>query len=145
MKKRLLERIRYEKGIIMKEKYINLLINKCMDLERSKVVFISYNKEIKSFIDLLVNKLNCLGVNDIYRDEVDEQEKHQILKDISIEDISTCDYFDCCIWDEYAKKNAKTFLKKRLHIIHERCIIMQVKQGKCIFIHSISGNTLHPD
>ena len=39
----------------------------------------------------------------------------------------------------------QTFLKKRLHIIHGRCIIMQVKQGKCIFIHSISGNTLHPD
>lgn len=40
---------------------------------------------------------------------------------------------------------AKNFLKKYLHIIHERCIIMQVKKGKCIFIHSISGNTLHPD
>lgn len=39
----------------------------------------------------------------------------------------------------------QTFLKKRLHIIHGRCIIMQVKHGKCIFIHSISGNTLHPD
>jgi len=39
----------------------------------------------------------------------------------------------------------QTFLKKYLHIIHERCIIMQVKHGKCIFIHSISGNTLHPD
>ena len=39
----------------------------------------------------------------------------------------------------------QTFLKKHLHIIHGRCIIMQVKQGKCIFIHSISGNTLHPD
>ena len=101
----------------MKEKYINLLINKCMDLERSKVVFISYNKEIKSFIDLLVNKLNCLGVNDIYRDEVDEQEKHQILKDISIEDISTCDYFDCCIWDEYAKKNAN-FLMFETEVPH---------------------------
>lgn len=40
---------------------------------------------------------------------------------------------------------AKNFLKKYLHIIHGRCIIMQVKHGECIFIHSISGNTLHPD
>lgn len=46
----------------------------------------------------------------------------------------------------YSRKILSTnFLKKRLHIIHERCIIMQVKHGKCIFIHSISGNTLHPD
>lgn len=94
----------------MQEKYINLLINKCMDLERSKVVFISYNKEIKVFIDVLVDKLNRLGISDIYRDEVDEEEKHQILKTMSIEDIPTCDYFDCHIWDEYAKKNANFLL-----------------------------------
>lgn len=46
----------------------------------------------------------------------------------------------------YSRKILSTnFFEKCLHIIHGRCIIMQVKQGKCIFIHSISGNTLHPD
>ena len=51
--------------------YIDLLINKCMNLKRSKTVFISYNKEIKEFIDKLVKKLNEKGITDIYKEEID--------------------------------------------------------------------------
>lgn len=90
----------------MQEKYIELLINRCMDLKRSKVVFISYNKEIKDFIDKLVNKLNELEVTKIYREEIDPIEKHNILKNSTLEEIRNSSYFDCSIWDEYAKENA---------------------------------------
>lgn len=90
----------------MKEKYIELIINKCIDLKRSKVVFISYNKEIKPFIELFCNKLKNMNIEDIYLDEVDEYYKHDLLKKLSTEEIKKEKYFDCSIWDEYAKKNA---------------------------------------
>lgn len=86
--------------------YIDLLTNKCMNLNRSKTVFISYNKEIKNFIDKLVKKLNEKGIIDIYKEEIDPQEKHRILKETTIKELENSPYFNSYIWDEYAKKDA---------------------------------------
>ena len=56
----------------MEEKYIELLVNKCTDLKNNKVLFLSYNKEIRPFIDKLVSYVKALGVNDIYLEEEDK-------------------------------------------------------------------------
>ncbi len=101
----------------MENKYIDLIINKCMDLNRSKVVFISYNKEIKDFIDKIINKLESLEVTDIYRDEIDMKERHDYLANHTVEEIENSDYFNSSIWDEYAKKNAN-FLMIETEIPH---------------------------
>ena len=50
----------------MEEKYIELLINKCTNLNNIKVLLINYNKEIQPFIDKLVAYAKKIGVNDIY-------------------------------------------------------------------------------
>ena len=34
----------------MEEKYINLLLNRCVDLNSSKILYIHYYKEIQNFI-----------------------------------------------------------------------------------------------
>ena len=89
----------------MEEKYINLLLNKCVDFT-SGILFITYNKEISNFIDKLCVKAKTLGIKDIYKEEIDPYETHEILKNSTLEEIKNNKYFDSSIWDEYAKKNA---------------------------------------
>ena len=94
----------------MDEKYIKLLINKCTNLKENKILFISYHKEIKDFIDKLVEYVKSIGVEDIYLDEEDIYKTHDILKSTTEEEINNSNYFDKSIWDEYAKKKAKKVL-----------------------------------
>lgn len=101
----------------MEEKYIELLINKCTDLKNNKVLFISYNKEIKSFIDKIVNYCKNIGVEDIYLDEEDKYLIHDELKRMTNEEIEKSPLFNKQIWDEYAKKNA-SFLMFETEIPH---------------------------
>ena len=90
----------------MDEKYIKLLINKCTNLKENKILFISYHKEIKDFIDKLVEYVKSIGGEDIYLDEEDIYKTHDILKGTTEEEINNSNYFDKSIWDEYAKKKA---------------------------------------
>lgn len=90
----------------MEEKYIELLINKCTDLKNNKVLFINFNKEIRPFIDKLVNYCKNLGVDDIYLEEEDKYLIHDELIKMSNEEIEKSSYFNKQIWDEYAKKKA---------------------------------------
>lgn len=90
----------------MEEKYIELLLNKCTNINKSKILFIHYQQEIKEFIKKLVKKAKELGVNEIYLDEKNPYKDHAFLKENSIEEIKSSNYFDESIWDEFAKKNA---------------------------------------
>ena len=72
----------------MDEKYIKLLVSTCTDIENNKILFINYHKEIKNFIDKLVNYAKSVGVEDIYLDEEDIYKTHEILKNIPEEEIS---------------------------------------------------------
>ena len=72
----------------MEEKYINLLLNKCVDFT-SGILFITYNKEISNFIDKLCVKAKTLGIKEIYKEEIDPYETHEILKNSTIEEIKT--------------------------------------------------------
>ena len=101
----------------MEEKYIELLINKCTNLKNNKVLFLNYNKEIKPFINKLLDYVSKLGVKDIYLDEEDMNEIHNKLKKMSLEEIKASNYFNKSIWDEYAKKNA-SFLMFETEVPH---------------------------
>ena len=90
----------------MEEKYIELLINKCTNLNNIKVLLINYNKEIQPFIDKLVAYAKKIGVNDIYLDCEDKYKIHDELKNMSYTDIDNSPYFNKKIWDEYVKKGA---------------------------------------
>lgn len=88
------------------EKYIELLLEKCLDLKRGTPLFISYNKIIKNFVNLLTEYAKNMGITDIYLDEIDSYYVHDLLKNTSKEKIKDLDYFNASIWDEYAKKDA---------------------------------------
>jgi len=90
----------------MDDKYIELLIEKCTDLNQNKSLFLHYCKEIEEFIGKFIKKVRELGVEDIYLDCYEPEVIHEFLKTSTSSEIETSSYFDCSIWDEYAKKDA---------------------------------------
>lgn len=93
----------------MEEKYIKLLLKKCIDLNKSKILFINYDAINQGFIDKLVSKAKMFGVEEIYLDKNDIYQEHDILNQISLDEIEIHPYFDRSIWNEYAK-NKSNFL-----------------------------------
>jgi len=63
----------------MEDKYIDLIINKCI-APNKKSLFLAYKKEIIPFIEKLKTKLRNLGIEDIYEEIEDQEEVHDILK-----------------------------------------------------------------
>ncbi len=89
----------------MEEKYIELLLEKCVDKE-NKILFIHYRKEIAPFIQELIKRAKEKGIEEIYLDEEDIDKTHDLLKKSTEQSILESEYFNSKIWDEYANKNA---------------------------------------
>ena len=90
----------------IENKYIKLLLTKCLNFNKSSSLFINYNKVNKSFVTKVVKFAKEIGVIDIYLDEEDNDVNLKKLEETSINEIEQDSYFDKSIWDEYAKKNA---------------------------------------
>lgn len=90
----------------MEEKYIDLLLKKCLNLNFSKILFVNYDIVNKDFIIKLVKRAKELGVEEIYLDENDIYKEHDILSDIELSDIENHPYFNRSVWNEYANKSA---------------------------------------
>ena len=90
----------------MDYKYAELLLEKCVDYNNSKILFICYDIEVEDFVQIIVEKAKDLGIKEFYFDKIDVEEDYNILKNNSIEELNKLKYFDKSIWDEYAKKNA---------------------------------------
>lgn len=90
----------------MQEKYIELLLKRCLCVEKNTPLFIHYNKLNKDFVEKLVKYAKKLGITDIHWDEEDSKYVHNLLNSLSLEEIEKHDEFNCKIWDEYAEKNA---------------------------------------
>lgn len=91
---------------ILEEKYIDLLLKRCVNFNKSKSLLVGYDKVNKDFVDKLAARAKDLGVTDIYLDEEDIIEKKSILMNIELDEIDTHPYFNKKVWDEYALKNA---------------------------------------
>ena len=89
----------------IESKYANLLVNRCLDLSKSNSLFIHYYNDNKSLIDKVIVLAKEKGIDDIYLDELDKEERHEHLSK-SLKEIENDSYFDSHVWDEYAKKNA---------------------------------------
>lgn len=90
----------------LENKYIDLLLKRCINFNKSKSLLISYDKVNKKFIEKVVKEAKKLGVIDIYTDEEDYQLTYNKLKNETKEEILNDPYFDKSMWDEYAKKDA---------------------------------------
>lgn len=90
----------------MEQEYIKLLVDGCLKINKGESLFISYDKINKSFIDKLVKYSKEKGVEDIYLDESNIFQIHDILKDSTLNEIKDNELFNSKAWDEYAKKKA---------------------------------------
>lgn len=90
----------------MKEKYIELLLNRCLKVDSDSTLFINYNVINKDFVDELIEYAKKIGIKDIYLDEEDTNAIHEFLENNSLEEIKNSEYFNSSIWDEYAKKGS---------------------------------------
>ncbi|MCI6265641.1 MAG: aminopeptidase [Erysipelotrichaceae bacterium] len=90
----------------MEEKYINLLLHRCTDLEHNKILFIHYNIEIQDFVEKISKTAKKLGIEEIYLDREDPVYIHDLLKNSTIQEIGESPVFDQSIWDFYAAKQA---------------------------------------
>lgn len=89
------------------DKYIKLLCDKCLNFNKSNSLFICYEKALnQDFVDKIVEYVKKRGINDIYLNDSASFVKHDILKNIKLEDIEKEKIFDNSIWDEYAKKDS---------------------------------------
>ena len=84
----------------MENKYISLLLERCLSFKKSKSLFISYDKVNKEFVEKLINHAKNMGINDISFDEEDIFLTHQKLSTETIEEIEKDPYFNKNKWDE---------------------------------------------
>lgn len=90
----------------MKEKYIELLLMRCLKVQDCTSLFIHYNSINKDFVQLVVEYAKKIGINDIFLNEEDSNYIHDILVNSSIDEIKQNKVFNSAKWDEYANKNA---------------------------------------
>ncbi len=90
----------------LEQKYINLLLKRCINFKNSNSLLISYQSENIDFINKLVKSARQYGINDIYLYDENIYQKHEILKNISIDEIENHPIFNKKVWDEYALKGA---------------------------------------
>ena len=87
-------------------KYIDLLIENCLNLEGKNAIFIHYSVEVQEFVDKLVERIRNFNIKDIYLDKEDIYVIHDYLSSHDINDIRKSSLFNQSIWDYYAKRNA---------------------------------------
>ena len=90
-----------------KENYfIDLILEKCVSFKQSKSLFISYYVYNESFVQKLLKKIDSKKVDDIYLECIDPFYEHELLNKLSLKEIEKSKYFDCSIYNDYAKKKA---------------------------------------
>ena len=90
----------------IEDKYIDLLLLRCINFKQSKSLFISFEEENISFVKRLVERAHSLGVQDLYLYNENIHKKHDILKQIAYDEIDKHPIFNKKVWDEYALKGA---------------------------------------
>ena len=86
--------------------YARMILNECLRVKKNQPLFISANSERNDFVRVLANEAYKIGVKDIYFDLVDVNLKHDMLKNLDIEDLKNSTYFNKEKWNLYAKKGA---------------------------------------
>ena len=90
----------------MENKYIKLLLEGSLKINKNTPLFISYPLICRPFVMNLKAYAEKLGVKDIYLDEKNPYEVYYVLKNSSLKEMENNPLFDAHIWDEYAKKKA---------------------------------------
>lgn len=90
----------------LQEKYARVILESCLKVEKDQPLLISYNIERSDFVRILTRIALELGVKDIYYEPSDPYLKHELLKELEVEDLKKLTFWNKEIWNVYAKKNA---------------------------------------
>ena len=88
------------------DKYIEVLLNTCLKVDKDKPLFISVNIERMDFVRKLVTYAYSIGLKDIYVEVIDPYLKHNALKNLSLEELKKNSMFNKEKWNEYGLKDA---------------------------------------
>ena len=87
-------------------KYANILLKSCLKIYKGQPLLISANVERRDFVRIVAQEAYKMGVKDIYFDFTDPYLKHDLLKELEVEDLKKISFWNRDIWNEYAKKDA---------------------------------------
>ena len=87
----------------MEEKYINFILNRCI-YPKSNSLFILYYKDNKDFIDKLIKRASTDGYENILTIEQDIELEHQLLMELTSDEIINHPYFNNPIWQKAAEE-----------------------------------------
>ena len=59
----------------LENKYVNLLINRCLSFKNGNSLFINYYSDNDAFVEKIVTSAKSRGIEDIYLDRNDKEEK----------------------------------------------------------------------
>lgn len=91
----------------LEEKYIDLILLKCLDFEKSKSLMIHMDlEEHRYFAEKIKKRANELGIVDVYIHCNDLYKVHDYLKNTDVNDIKLCPLIDRSPWNKYAIKGA---------------------------------------
>lgn len=90
----------------LENKYIELLLGRCLNVNASKSLLIHFDHINKDFVDKTVQKAKEMGFTDIYLDEDNIFVLHDKLKNSTMEEIEKDPYHNKGIWNVYAQKGA---------------------------------------
>ncbi len=88
------------------EKYAELLLKKCLNIQNETSMIINAPIESIDFIRVLARKAYEVGIKDIYFDYEDEDLKNIQLEHLELDDLYKSSFWNKSIYDQYAKKNA---------------------------------------
>ena len=83
----------------LQEKYIEVILESCLKLEKNQPLFISYDVERRDFVRMVAKKAFEMGVKDIYFDSSDSYLKHDALKNLEVEELKKLDFWNKEIWN----------------------------------------------
>lgn len=90
----------------LQEKYAKVLLETCLKIEKNQPLFIIYNIERSDFVRIITKQAIEMGVKDIYFEGSDPYLKHELLKNLEVEELKKLSFWNKEIWNVYAKKNA---------------------------------------
>ncbi len=94
----------------LENKYIELLLKRCLNFNKAKILFINYQTDNLDFIKKVEKKAYEMGVEEVFLRDEEVMKRHDLLKQIPLDAIATEPLFNNAIWDKYASQNAAFLL-----------------------------------
>lgn len=117
-----------EQREMLDRKYAQLLLRRCLSFNNTDTLLIDYNThEHDKFVEIIIDEAKKMNIKNIGTYLCDEDEFHEYLKNIDLENIELNPLLDRTSWNETAKKDGcvlhiNTFIPELMNDIDEEKI-----------------------